>query len=369
MRTTARPDSFDHTPNNAARGTTANVESWPAILARLLDGGDLTSADTESAMRQVIAGAATSAQLASFVTALRAKGETAAEVSGLVSALRAAASDVIVPGRTVDIAGTGGDRTGAANISTMAAIVAAAAGVTVVKHGGRAASSTTGGAADLVEHLGISPELTPGQAAAVAAKAGITFLFAPQFNPALRHAAAVRRELGVPTVFNVLAPLINPADPHHTVTGVADERMAPIVADVLATRGRRGLVVRGDDGLDKLTTVTTSQIWIVEGGHVTSTRLDPRELGIPRARPADLRGGTPAENAFLAHNVFAGHRGPVRDVVLLNAAAAFVSTASGASFLEDLGSALATCADAVDSGAAQATLAKWIAANATAQSA
>ncbi|XVU30114.1 anthranilate phosphoribosyltransferase [Actinoplanes sp. CA-054009] len=335
--------------------------SWAVVLSCLLGRGDLTSAQTAWVMNQIISGAATPAQMAGFMTALRAKGETPAEVSGLVTALRAHATEVTVAGPTVDIAGTGGDGTGAVNVSTMAAVVAAATGVTVVKHGGRSASSSTAGAADLVEHLGIPLDLTPRQAARTAAEAGITFLFAPRFNTGLRHASSVRRELGVPTVFNLLGPLINPADPPCQVVGVADARMAPVVAGVLAAHGRSALVVRGDDGLDKLTTSTTSQVWTVRAGTVTTTRLDARDLGFPRARPAALRGGGAAGNATILRAVVSGEPGPVRDVVILNAAAALVAAAGpDAPLLEQFAAAAARCAEAVDSGAAAATLTRWI---------
>ncbi|MEU0486401.1 anthranilate phosphoribosyltransferase [Streptosporangium sp. NPDC006013] len=340
--------------------------SWPAILATLLDRRPLTASDTAWAMEQVVRGAATSAQVSGFLIALRAKGETAAEVGGLVSALQDHATKVTIPGTTVDIVGTGGDRTGAVNISTMAAIVAASTGVTVVKHGGRAASSSTGGAADLIEHLGVSLDSTPEQAAREAAEAGITFLFAPNFNPSLRHVAAVRRELAVPTAFNILGPLVNPADPRHQVVGVADPRMTPVVAELLAARGLSALVVRGHDGLDKLTTVTTSQVWVVCDGDVTETLLDPRDLGVPRAEPSALRGGDAAGNARVLRAVLGGERGPIRDVVLLNAAAALVTvTPSTAPLTDRLAAGMARCAEAVDNGAAEATLGRWISTNHT----
>jgi anthranilate phosphoribosyltransferase len=314
-------------------------------------------------MGQVVRGDATSAQIAGFLTALRAKGETAEEICGFVDALQEQATKVTITGTTVDIVGTGGDRTGAVNISTMASIVVAATGVTVVKHGGRSASSSTCGAADLVEYLGISLDLTPAQVARVAAEAGITFLFAPRFNPGMRHAIPVRRELGVPTVFNVLGPLISPADPQYKVVGVADAKMAPVIADVLAARGRSALVVRGHDGLDKLTTVTASQVWSVRDGRATQTTLDPGDLGIARVEPAALRGGNAADNAAVLHALLAGQRGPVRDVVLLNAAAALVAIApTAASLTEQMAAGLTRCAEAVDTGAAHATLGRWIAA-------
>ncbi|GLW30560.1 anthranilate phosphoribosyltransferase [Actinoplanes regularis] len=325
------------------------------ILPALLQRRDLTSAEAAWAMTRIVNGELTAAQVAGFAAALRTKGETADEIRGLVDALRASAVPVTIPGPVVDIAGTGGDGTGAVNISTMAAVVAAATGVTVVKHGGRAASSATCGAADLVEHLGVRLDLSPARAARVAARAGLTFLFGPRYNPGLRHAAAVRRDLRVPTVFNILGPLINPAAPQYQVVGVADARMAPLIADVLAARGGQALVVRGDDGLDKLTTTTTSRVWTVRAGTVTASTLDPLEFGFDRAAPSDLRGGSAAGNALVFQAVLAGRRGPVRDVVLLNAAAMLVAV-DGRSFPDAIG----TCARAVDSGAARATLKRWI---------
>ncbi|MBM2616499.1 anthranilate phosphoribosyltransferase [Actinoplanes sp. LDG1-06] len=353
--TTARRDTPDSIPG---------ASSWTIVLSALLGGADLTSAQTAWAMNEIISGAAAPAQMAGFVTALRAKGETPAEVAGLVTALRANATAVAVSGATVDIAGTGGDGTGAVNVSTMAAVVAAAAGVTVVKHGGRSASSSTAGAADLVEYLGIPLDLTPRQAARIAAEAGITFLFAPRFNTGLRHASPVRRDLGVPTVFNLLGPLINPADPRHQVVSVAHSQMAPVVAGVLAADGRSALVVRGDDGLDKLTTSTTSQIWSVRGGTVTATRLDPQDLGFARTQSAALRGGSAAENAGVLRSVVSGERNPVRDVVILNAAAALVaSDERDTPLLDQFAAAAALCADAIDTGAAKTTLTRWITAS------
>ncbi len=337
------------------------VPVWPAVLAALIRGDQLDRDVARWAMSEIVRGHATSAQIAAFVTALRAKGETAVELSAFVDALLDCAVPVCIPGRTVDIAGTGGDGTGAVNISTMAAIVAAATGVTVIKHGGRSASSTTGGAADLTEALGVNLDLTPSEVARIAAEVGLVFLFAPRFNPGLRHAVDARRELGVPTVFNLLAPLINPARPRHQVIGVADAGKAPVIADVLAARGRSGLVVRGRDGLDKLTTVTCSDVWVVSGGSVTATTMDPVDLGLARADPADLRGGSPTHNAGIARAVLDGAPGPIRDVVLLNAAAVLVAVAPNRGPLLDLlRDAMITCASAIDSGAARRCLARLI---------
>ncbi len=206
------------------------LRTWSGLISALLAGSDLTAADTAWAMDQLVLGDASPAQISGFLIALRAKGETAGEIAGLASVLRSHATPVRIPGPFVDIVGTGGDRTGAVNISTMAAVVAASTGVTVVKHGGRAASSSAGGSADLVEHLGVPLDLSADEAVRVADEVGLTYLFAPRFNRALRHVAVVRRELAVPTAFNVLAPLLNPADPQHQLVGVANPRMLPVIA-------------------------------------------------------------------------------------------------------------------------------------------
>ncbi|MGW5363633.1 anthranilate phosphoribosyltransferase [Actinopolymorpha pittospori] len=368
-RTGQEPRPVPGTGPQAPRPAERPTHSWADLVTRLLAGEHLSGAHTAWAMSQVVSGTATSAQVAGFLIALRAKGETGVEIGGLVEALLGHASRVRVPGTTVDIAGTGGDRSGAVNVSTMAAIVAAAAGARVVKHGGRAASSSTSGSADVLEHLGVRLDLPPEQAARVAVEAGITFLFAPRYNPGLGHVAAVRRELAVPTAFNILGPLVNPALPTHQVVGVADARMAPVIADVLALRGASALVVRGDDGLDKLTTVTTSRVWVVRAGVATSTRLDPRALGIPAADPGALRGGDAAENARVVEALLDGKPGPVRDVVLLNAAAVLAATDPTGAFdptpeglTGRLAAHLVRCAEAVDSGAARRTLRRWVAA-------
>ncbi|MEV6412067.1 anthranilate phosphoribosyltransferase [Kribbella sp. NPDC051718] len=336
--------------------------TWSELISDLLAGRELTPEDVWWAMDGVVSGSVTSAQASGFLVALRAKGETPDEITAMASALRQHATSVTIPGSFVDIVGTGGDGTGAINVSTMAAIVAASTGVTVVKHGGRAASSQAGGSADLVEHLGIPLDLSPADAVRVAKTAGITYLFAPRFNPALRHVAAVRRELGVPTAFNVLGPLLNPADPVYQLVGVADARMQPVLAAALASRGSTALVVRGDDGLDKLTTTTTSRVWVVRNGRVTPSSLDPGALGLARSPLAALRGGTSAANAEVLRSVLAGDPGPARDVVLLNAAAAVaVVRLTDEPLVEQLAVALEHCAEAVDSGRAAATLGRWIA--------
>jgi anthranilate phosphoribosyltransferase len=337
------------------------MTAWPAVLSALLAGSSLSRPDAEWAMGQIMDGAATPAQIAGFAVALRAKGETADEVSGLVASMLARASLISVPGPVVDTCGTGGDRAHTVNISTMAALVVAGTGARVVKHGNRAASSTCG-SADLLEELGVRIDLPPPLVEACALEAGIAFCFAPVFHPALRHTATARRELGVATVFNFLGPLTNPSRPLFQAVGVADARMAAVMAGVLAERGASALVFRGDDGLDELTTATTSRVWVVADGAVVEDVVDPRVFSIAPA-PADaLRGGDAAFNASVARRFLDGEAGPVRDAVLLNAAAALAAMSpGGGSLTERLASGLAAAAAAVDSGAAAAALERWVA--------
>lgn len=342
--------------------------TWPEVISALLRRADLPADATAWAMNEIMEGEATSAQIAAFVIGLRAKGETVAEVEGLVQAMYDHATPISVPGHTLDVVGTGGDRAHTVNISTMAALLAAGAGATVVKHGNRAASSACG-SADLLEELGIALDLPPAAVAAVAGEVGITFCFAPLFHPALRHAAAPRREIGVATTFNFLGPLANPARPSAQAVGVADIRMAGILAGVLAGRDVSGLVFRGDDGLDELTTTTTSQVWVVHAGSVTPTALDAAALGLPRAEPAALRGGDAATNAKIARDVLAGGRGPVRDAVVLNAAAALVAyDLTDAPLPDQMAAALPRAEESVDSGAAATVLDRWVAATRAAAS-
>ncbi|HEY3562105.1 MAG TPA: anthranilate phosphoribosyltransferase [Kribbella sp.] len=334
------------------------LRTWSGLISALLAGSDLSAADTGWAMEQLVLGEASPAQISGFLIALRAKGETADELNGLAGVLRSHATPVRIRGPFVDIVGTGGDRTGAANISTMAAVVVAATGVTVVKHGGRAASSSAAGSGDLVEHLGVPLDLSPAEVTERAADIGLAYLFAPRFNPALREVAVVRRELAVPTAFNVLAPLLNPADPKHQLVGVANTRMLPVLAETLAKQGRSALVARGDDGLDKLTTTGYSRLWVVHGGSASEVVFDPRSLGLRPSSLAELRGGDAAFNARLLRALVDGERGPVRDVVLLNAAAA-LTTLTLDSGLEQLADCFERCRDAVDSGQAAKLLARW----------
>ncbi len=335
-------------------------QTWAGLLAALLSGSDLTSADTAWAMGEIMRGDATPAQTAGFVIGLRAKGETLEEVSGFVEVMLAFASPVVVPGRVVDTCGTGGDRSNTVNISTMAAMVVAGAGIPVAKHGGRAASSACG-SADLLEELGVVVDLPPAAVAPCLAAAGIAFCFAPVFHPGMRHAAVARRELGVGTVFNILGPLTNPTRPAAQALGVSDARLAPVMAGVLAARGADALVFRGEDGLDELTTTGPSTVWTVAGGSVVASTFDPGSLGLARASLADLRGGDAAANAAVARAVLAGAAGPVRDAVALNAAAAIAAyDASTGSVEARLGAGLSRALDALDSGAAAAALDRWV---------
>jgi anthranilate phosphoribosyltransferase len=339
--------------------------TWPNLLGTLLRGAELSTEETAWAMGEIMSGSATPAQIAGFVTALRAKGETPAEIAGLVEAMLAHATRVELPAplRTsaVDVVGTGGDRAHTVNVSTMAALVVAGAGVPVVKHGNRAASSLCG-AADLLEQLGVPLDLGPAEVARCVTEAGIGFCFAPRFHPGMRHAGAVRRELGVPTAFNVLGPLTNPAQPGACAIGCADPRMAPVMAQVFADRGQSALVMRGEDGLDELTTGAPTRVWVAWAGTVREVVVDAADLGVPRSAPGDLRGGDPAFNADVARRVLAGEPGPARDAVLVNAAAALAAQEGlDGDLTKKLAVGLERAVAAVDSGAAAATLERWLA--------
>lgn len=336
--------------------------SWPEVLSGLIAGHDLSSVQTGWAMRQILSGEATPSQIAGFAVALRSKGETVEEVEGLVSTMFEFAAPLTYDGRAVDIVGTGGDRTHTVNISTMAALVTSGAGVPVVKHGNRAASSSCG-SADVLEGLGIPLDLTAERVGDIAREIDLTFCFAPVFHAALRHSAVPRRELGVATTFNILGPLANPSRPAAQAVGVADARMAAIIAGVLAKRGVDGFVFRGNDGLDELTTTTTSQVWSIVDGGVVEEEFDPADLGIAPAQPAELVGGDVAFNVAVVHRLLAGAEGPVRDAVLLNAAAGIAAyDAQPGSVVDRLGVAMTRAAEAVDSGAAKAKLDTWLAA-------
>jgi len=347
------------------------VSSWPAVLSELVARRDLTTAAATWAMDQILAGEATQAQIAGFAVALRAKGETVAELTALADAMLARATPIDLDTAAVDVVGSGGDRANTVNVSTMAAIVTAAMGVPVVKHGNRAASSACG-TADCLETLGVALDVPPEAQARVLARTRIVFMFAPLYHPSLRFAGAPRRELGVPTTFNFLGPLANPARPVAQAIGCADVRMAPLMAGVIAARGHRGLVFHGGDGLDELTTTTASRVWVVRDRRVSETSLDPADLGLARSVPSDLVGGAPEHNAQVVRDLVAGATGPVRDIVLLNAAAAALAFAGAdpdEPLAGQLAPKLASAAHAIDSGAAASLLEAWISASREARSA
>lgn len=343
--------------------------TWPGILETLVEGEDLSIAEATWAMQQVMAGEATSAQLAGLLVALRIKGETVDEIVGFRDAVLANALPLDVDARALDIVGTGGDPYGAVlNISSVASVIAAATGIPVVKHGNRGASSASG-ASDVLTTLGLDITIAPERVAQVLAETGITFAFAATFHPGFRHAGPTRKELGISTLFNILGPLCNPARPDASAVGVASLERVPLIVGVFQTRGATALVYRGDDGIDKLTTTGHSHVWEVSRGAVTEHDLDPLDLGIPRSRIEDLLGADPAHNAGVIRSVLAGERGPVRDVVLLNAAAGLEAFALADDperlrepIVDRLAAQLVVAAGVVDSGAAAAKLDQWVAA-------
>ncbi|OBJ73634.1 anthranilate phosphoribosyltransferase [Mycobacterium sp. 1274756.6] len=335
------------------------------MLARTTTGQDLQRGQAGWVMEQIMAGTATPAQIAAFGVSVKMKGPTAAEVAELADVMLHHARRMpteAIGTDTVDVVGTGGDGVSTVNLSTMAAIVVAAAGVPVVKHGNRAASSLSGGA-DTLEALGVRIDLRPEDVARSVAEVGIGFCFAPQFQPSYRHASAPRREIGVPTVFNLLGPLTNPARPRAGLIGCAFAELAPVMAGVFAARRSSVLVVHGDDGLDELTTTTTSTIWRVQAGTVEKVTFDPAGFGFARAELDQLVGGDAETNAAEARAVLAGVAGPVRDAVILNAAGAMVAhtgLSSSAEWLPAWEDGLARATEAIDSGAAEQLLARWV---------
>lgn len=307
-------------------------------------------------MDQVMAGEATPVQIAGFLIALRAKGETVEEMAGFVDAMRARATPLSVPDGAIDTCGTGGDRAGTFNISTAAALVAAGTGVPVAKHGNRAASSRCG-SADVLEALGVDITLDASGVQTCLREAGMGFCFAPTFHPAMRYAGPARRELGVRTVFNVLGPLANPGRVRRQALGVGAASLAPLMVSVLKDLGHeRALVFYGEDGLDELTTTGPSHVYQLVDGRISDYELDPRELGLPNSSPADLLGGTPAENAGLVREVLNGQTGPRRDVVLLNAAAALIAAGRTNDWREAIGLA----AESIDSKQARGVLERLV---------
>ena len=341
---------------------TESRDLWVKTLAKLSSGLDLEADEIQSVAREILQGDADIENIKSFLLALKAKGETAEEVSALVTEMYQHSAPISITDRAVDTVGTGGDGAHTINISTSAAIIAAAAGARVVKHGNRAVSSRSG-TSDFLEALGVVPGLDGKGVERTVGELGIGFCFAPVFHPAMRFAAPARKELGVPTVFNILGPLANPAQPKAAAIGVANERMHLVMAQVLAAKGCDGFVFRGDDGLDEITLATTTSVLIIGEGEIKSDRIDAKDFGIQNAPLDAIVGGDAAENAEISRAIFKGERGALRDAVLLNAASAIA--AFEVNFNQDirtrLSDGLARATAAVDSGAATDLLNRWAA--------
>ena len=342
-------------------------QSWPSTLSSLLAGEDLSREAAGWALRQIMAGEATEAHIGAFMMALRSKGETVAELAGLVDVMLENAVLLNTGSDAVDIVGTGGDLVGTVNISSMASVVTATAGIPVLKHGSRSASGKTG-SSEMLEVLGIRLDLAPAQVAEVFKEAGITFFFAPVFHPAMRYVAPVRKQLGVPTTFNFLGPLANPAQPVATALGVSNPEIAPLMAQELAQRGRTALVFRSKDGLDEVSVTAPTQIWQVSGGQVTEFTTE--RFVNPNITLAQLIGGDAKHNAEVAAALFAGdltgNLSAVKEVVLLNSASGIAAyqlaknPALASEPIEDrLQEAFALAKSALESGAAQQKLVQW----------
>jgi anthranilate phosphoribosyltransferase len=346
-----------HSEQLSGSTVVSEVRNWPDLLVALMERRDLDSPTAAWAMDEIMSGKVPDVTMAAFLVLHHSKGETVEEITGLVDAMMAHAVTLEGLSNAVDIVGTGGDRAKTVNISSTASFIIAAAGQPLVKHGNRATSSASG-SADVLEALGLTLDLTPEQTTGLAKEVGMAFCFANVYHPAMRFIAPVRKAIKVPSAFNILGPLTNPARTRATAIGVADRSMAPLVAGVLARRGDSALVFRSGDGLDELSNTAVNDVWEVRGGDVRHSTFDATDLGFPRVTKEDLRGGDPQHNARVMENVLAGEHSPVRDVVLLNAAAALVAAAPDAG--EDLGDRLAaqveTAARVLDSGAAERKL-------------
>lgn len=332
------------------------VHRWSDVIGRLVAGEDLSSGEAQEVMNAVLRGEASPSQISAFMVALRAKGETDDELQGMLSSVLAASSRVELPidvaSKCIDIVGTGGDRSHSVNISTMASLVVAGAGVPVCKHGNRAASSQCG-TADVLEALGVTIELDGAGVARCVIEAGMGFCFAPRFHPAFRHAGPSRREIGIPTAFNLLGPMANPARVSYMVVGVGDPSVASTLAHVLATRGVRcAWVVHGHGGMDELSLSGSCLVTELRDGEVTNFDIDAASFGLARADAAAVKGGTPQHNAQVVRDVLSGERGPIRDIVVFNAAAGLVVAGSAGS----MSVALEQAGESIDTGAAQDVL-------------
>ena len=344
--------------------------TWPQLLSKIVSGSDLNRAEASWALGEIMGGKTEAGVIETFLISMRRKGETVDELSGLVDTMLTNSLKLQTGNDAVDIVGTGGDLLGTVNISSMASILTAATGVPVLKHGSRSASGKTG-SSEMLESLGIRLDLSPEQIAAVFKETGISFFFAQVFHPAMRFVGPVRKLLAVPTTFNFLGPLANPAQPIATSLGVANRSVAPLMASELAARGRSALVFRGNDGLDELSTTANNEIWQVSGGVVSPSELDSGKLGLKRAETSQLIGGNAAHNAQVSRDLFAnktsGNLGAIRDIVLLNAAGGVVSyemakdhSKADVSLMTRFEDALQKVTQALDSGAAEAKLKKWI---------
>ena len=343
--------------------TLDDLGGWRAVLLALTSGRDLTADEGRAAMTEILAGNATDAQIAAYIVALRMKGEAVDEVAGMVDAMLEASDPITLPADlhdVVDIVGVGGGpsrRAHALNVSTMACFVVAGAGGHICKHGNRKATSTSG-SFDLLEALGVAIDLDGPGVARCVVEAGAGFCFARAFHPAMRHAGPVRAELGIPTLFNFIGPLSNPARVQRQVIGINDPAMAPTVVGVLQQRGApRAMIVHGHDGMDELTITGRSTIWEVRDGDVSQYDLDPTDLGLGVVDLDQLEGGDAAANAAIAHRIFGGEPGPLRDIVTLNAAAGLVVAGTA----DDLAAGLALAGAAIDVGGAQAALDRLVA--------
>ena len=333
---------------------------WDIHISRLNSGLDLDSEDVQWCMNQILIGEADKEVIKEFLLALKEKGETSEEVGALVAQMYQHCGPISIGERAVDTVGTGGDGAHTINISTTAAIIAAAAGVKVVKHGNRAASSKSG-SADLLEALGININLDGVGVEKTFKEIGIGFCFAPVFHPAMRYAAQARKELGIPTVFNILGPMANPAKPQAAAIGVANDRMHLVMAQVLANRGVDGFVFRGDDGLDEITLATTTSVLSIGVGEISSDLIDPQDFDIQRAPISALVGGDATENARITTAIFAGERGAPRDAVVLNAAAAIAAYDArfDLNLHERMSLGVLRAIQAIDSGASTRLVAQW----------
>ena len=326
-----------------------------ALDALVNECRDLTEDEAADTMREILSGDATPAQLGAFLIALRLKGETVDEIAGMARVMREHSLHVDVDGPLLDTCGTGGDDRGTFNVSTAAAFVAAGAGVRIAKHGNRAMTSGCG-SADVLEALGAKIDLMPEQVAECINRTGFGFMFAQVFHPAMKHAAGPRREIGVRTIFNILGPLTNPAGAQHQLLGVARREIAPKMAAALQRLGgRHALVVHGNDGVDELSISGPSSVQEIRDGEITEYSISPQDAGLPIAAADAIRGGTPEQNAAVLAATLKGERGPMRDVVLLNAAAALMA----ADAVRDLREGARVAQGSIDSGAAARRLAEW----------